>query len=222
MPLVSVIIPYYRGEAFIAQTLDSLLAATEVRLEIIVVDDGSPAASLTALEPYRAHLTLLTQSNAGQASARNRGIRQAHGAYLALIDQDDLWPRARLAHLLPLLEGVSGHDYARGLTQEFSAQEQQVQLLGAPRWQPSLVGAALYRPSVFATIGLFDESLRAGEDFDWNTRLNESTCRGARTDATTLLCRKHANNQSGAPGYIKEGQMRALKKKLDRMRAIPQ
>lgn len=221
MPHVSVIIPYYRGERFIAATLDSLLAASEALLEILVVSDGSPEESLGVLRPYAHRITLLTQENAGQASARNRGIEHARGEFIALVDQDDLWPPGRQgASLAPLLEDPE-LDYVRGLTEEFTCALDGTATHAAPSWQPSLVGAALYRRRVFDAVGLFDPALRAGEDFDWNTRLNESTCRGMRLETTTLYCRKHAHNQSSAAGYIKAGQMLALKKKLERARSMP-
>jgi glycosyltransferase involved in cell wall biosynthesis len=91
--LTTVVIPLYNGAQFIEEALDSVLRQTVPVDEIIVVDDGSidegPAivARMAGERPIR----LLTKPNGGQSSARNYGIRHAHGELIALLDQDDVW-----------------------------------------------------------------------------------------------------------------------------------
>jgi glycosyltransferase involved in cell wall biosynthesis len=102
-PLVSVIIPAYNAEAFLGETLDSVLAQTYPNLEIIVVDDGSTDATPHLLETYGDRICVLHQANAGQAAARNYGARKAHGELLAFLDSDDLWDPDKIARQVALL-----------------------------------------------------------------------------------------------------------------------
>nr|WP_246525077.1 glycosyltransferase family 2 protein [Sphingobium phenoxybenzoativorans] len=92
--LVSVIIPAYNAERSIHETLLSVRSQTHADLEIIVVDDGSADTTADIVDDHMAEdsrILLLRQSNAGVASARNRGIAAARGRYFAPIDADDLW-----------------------------------------------------------------------------------------------------------------------------------
>ena len=93
-PLVSVIIPAYNAERFIARTLVSVLNQTYHNLEVIVVDDGSRDRTPKIVQQVAwqdARIRLLQQANAGVAAARNCGIQNAHGEFIAPIDADDLW-----------------------------------------------------------------------------------------------------------------------------------
>jgi glycosyltransferase involved in cell wall biosynthesis len=102
-PLVSVVIPAYNAEAFLGETLDSVLAQTYPNLEVIVVDDGSTDATPQLLEKYSDRIRVLRQANAGQAAARNYGAREAHGELLAFLDSDDLWDPDKIARQVALL-----------------------------------------------------------------------------------------------------------------------
>lgn len=92
--LVSIITPCYNGAKYIAQTIDSVLAQTYARWEMIIVDDGSKDNSEQIVRAYMekdSRIKFLQQANAGSAAARNNGIRSADGQYIALLDADDLW-----------------------------------------------------------------------------------------------------------------------------------
>ena len=91
-PKVSVIIPVYNTEKYLRECLDSVVNQTLRDIEIICVDDGSTDGSLEILREYAAkdnRLTVLTQSNSGVSSARNKGIINAAGEYIAFVDADD-------------------------------------------------------------------------------------------------------------------------------------
>lgn len=92
-PAVSIIIPAYNAAGYIALALASVAAQTFSDYETIVVNDGSPDTPdlERALEPYMNRIVYLTQENAGPGSARNAAIRQARGAYVAMLDSDDVW-----------------------------------------------------------------------------------------------------------------------------------
>ncbi len=93
-PIVSVITPVFNGETWLEEALDSALAQTFPSLEIIVVNDGSTDDSL-AIARARARddgrIRIIDQANAGLPTARNRAMKVARGAYLALLDADDAW-----------------------------------------------------------------------------------------------------------------------------------
>ena len=91
MPNVSVIIPAYNAEAFIADTVQSVLDQTYQDFEIIVVDDGSKDGTVAALEPFGSRVHVHTQTNGGVARARNAGVALASGEFIAFLDADDLW-----------------------------------------------------------------------------------------------------------------------------------
>ena len=86
---VSVIIPAYNGEAFIAETIQSVRAQTLPVSEIIVVDDGS--SDDTGKVAAALGVTVIRQQNTGVSGARNAGIRAARQPWVCMIDQDDLW-----------------------------------------------------------------------------------------------------------------------------------
>lgn len=94
MPQVSIITPCYNASRFISQTIDSVLAQSFTDWEMIIVDDGSKDDSSEIVKKYvekDSRIRLIQQPNGGSANARNRGIKEATGRYIALLDADDLW-----------------------------------------------------------------------------------------------------------------------------------
>jgi len=93
-PLVSVIIPAYNAENFIPKTLESVLSQTYQNIEVLVVDDGSTDTTAEIVKSFvqkDSRVSLLQQSNAGVAAARNLAIEKSKGEYIAPIDADDIW-----------------------------------------------------------------------------------------------------------------------------------
>ncbi len=93
-PLVTVVIPCYNAQRWIRETLKSVLAQTYRNLEILVVDDGSRdegAVIVEAMAQSDPRIRLIRQENSGVGGARNTGINQAKGEYIAPLDADDLW-----------------------------------------------------------------------------------------------------------------------------------
>lgn len=92
--LVSIITPCYNGSKYIAQTIESVLAQTYQNWEMLIIDDGSKDNSAEIIKEYAkkdSRICLIQQPNGGSANARNHGIREAKGQYIALLDADDLW-----------------------------------------------------------------------------------------------------------------------------------
>jgi glycosyltransferase involved in cell wall biosynthesis len=192
--LVSVVMPSYNDSAFIEQTLRSVIAQTHRPLEIIVVDDGSTDGTADLARRCCPEARVIEQANAGAAAARNRGLAEARGEYVAFLDADDLWhPRKtelQLAHLRSCGECVAA--YCRKVELHGDVQ---------PAWADLPAGAEaagvsddpsesgwlyleLLRASVVHTstvlvsrevvdrVGRFDETLRKGQDLEFWLRLS--------------------------------------------------
>jgi glycosyltransferase involved in cell wall biosynthesis len=90
-PLVSCVIPCYNRPVFVRDAIDSALAQTYTRVEVVVVDDGSTDNTPEVLAEYGNRIRVIRQSNAGTAAARNTGIANSQGEFLAWLDSDDAW-----------------------------------------------------------------------------------------------------------------------------------
>jgi CDP-glycerol glycerophosphotransferase len=115
-PRISVVVPFYNNGEDLDDCLQSIAAQTFTDLEVIMVDDGSTdqgpqvARKWAAADP---RFTLITSPNGGPGGARNRGVEQAHGEYLAFVDADDMLPAHAYEVLLHTLES-SGSDFVSG------------------------------------------------------------------------------------------------------------
>lgn len=108
MPKVSVIIPIYNAEKFISETIESVMAQTYPDWEIIAVDDGSTDKTPEILKEYKKKLPkklhVITQKNSGVSIARNTGVSDAKGEYIAFLDHDDLWLPEKLEKQVKVLD----------------------------------------------------------------------------------------------------------------------
>jgi len=93
---ISVVIPVYNGGRFVADAVESVLEQTYDNYEIIVVNDGSTDDTEEILKPYMDRIVYIKTANSGVSSARNTGIMNARGAYVAFLDQDDVFHPERL------------------------------------------------------------------------------------------------------------------------------
>jgi glycosyltransferase involved in cell wall biosynthesis/MoaA/NifB/PqqE/SkfB family radical SAM enzyme len=104
--LVTVIIPAHNAARTIGRTLDSVSAQTYRDLEIIVVDDGSTDQTPTIVRTHSRvdpRIRLIRQDNAGVAAARNRGVSEARGSFVAPVDADDLWEPTKIAKQMAMM-----------------------------------------------------------------------------------------------------------------------
>lgn len=103
MPTVSVVIPLYNARDVIRETIQSVLAQTWKDYEIVVIDDGSTDGSGEVAREFGSALRYIRQENGGVALARNRGIAESTGTYIALLDHDDLWHPTKLEKQVAVL-----------------------------------------------------------------------------------------------------------------------
>lgn len=107
-PLITVVMPNYNGHRFVEQAIDSVLSQTYQNLELLVVDDCSKDDSLQLIKQKaqsdKRICVIALEKNAGVANARNVGIREAKGKYIALLDNDDVWAVDKLERQLAIAE----------------------------------------------------------------------------------------------------------------------
>jgi glycosyltransferase involved in cell wall biosynthesis len=99
-PTISVVIPCFNGGKFLRETIDSVLAQTCPVLEVLVIDDGSTDDSGAIAKSYGPPVRVLRQLNQGESVARNRGMDEAHGEWIAFLDADDYWIPTKLSRQL--------------------------------------------------------------------------------------------------------------------------
>lgn len=106
--MISVVIPLYNKEQLIAKTLQSVFAQTYTDYEIVIVNDGSIDNSVAVIEALSdPRIRLINQANAGVSAARNKGIEEAKGEYVALLDADDEWKPEYLETIADMIEKYS-------------------------------------------------------------------------------------------------------------------
>jgi len=103
-PLVSVVIPFYKGVDWLADAVDSVLCQTYSNYEIIIVNDGSQEDVSDFLAKYSDKTEYFYQENAGPGKARNRALQSAKGEYIAFLDSDDLWLPEKLEKQIEYME----------------------------------------------------------------------------------------------------------------------
>lgn len=118
MPKVSVIIPTYNAEKYVADTVSSVLAQTYQDFEILIIDDGSPDKSVEVCQQFAdSRIQIIRQPNRGLPGARNTGIRHAKGDFISFLDADDLWHPQKLEKQLQHFE----HSPEVGISFSYSA-----------------------------------------------------------------------------------------------------
>jgi len=215
VPSISVVIPCYNAEKYIVATIRSVLLQNWPNLEIIVVDDGSKDNSVKVVSDTFPFVKLVCQANQGVAAARNNGIAQSSGAWIALVDADDIWLEGKLAKQWALLQANPGVRMSCTSWQMWQCIDpeptpeyvQQVQAMaidkttgaGPNGWiYTDLLAACvvwtstvLAHRSVFDEIGQFDATLHIGEDYDLWLRAARVT-QILRVPQPMALYRRHA------------------------------
>jgi glycosyltransferase involved in cell wall biosynthesis len=208
MPRVSLIIPAYNGERFIAAALDSILHQTYQDFEIIVVNDGSTDGTATVLEHYRSRIHWIDQMNQGVAIARNRGLAMAQGEFIAFLDQDDVLLPDKLADQINCFEQYpelsivhSGWRLVNAAAHPIADVEpwQEAPVLDATTWicrMPVLFSAMLFRRTDLLRVNGLDPQFKQACDVDLIQRLVLANCQSRWLKQITVLYRQHGHNDS--------------------------
>jgi glycosyltransferase involved in cell wall biosynthesis len=184
--LVSVIIPAYNCEKFIAETIESVLRQTYTNFEVIIVDDGSTdnleqVVGRFAMSDSR--VRFIRQGNRGVSAARNNGFSQSKGNYVAFLDADDVWLLENLKVKVKLIdEAGAGLIHSDGVIIDEHSQARGEILKGmegnvlAPLllWKGTQIpgpSSILVKREVLDEVGLFDENLSTAADKDLFIRI---------------------------------------------------
>ena len=177
-PLVSVIIPNYNHARFVGDAIQSVLDQTYKNYEIIVVDDGSTDNSREVISQFGDKVQCIHQKNAGLSAARNTGIKASKGSLIGVLDADDMYGPMFLETLVgelqanPSADGVyCGYQFVdekNSLLPQIenrpvASDELHTALLDGNFFVPESI---FLRRHVYDAVGLFDEALRACEDWD--------------------------------------------------------
>jgi glycosyltransferase involved in cell wall biosynthesis len=187
-PLFSVVMPTYNRAHVLWKAVQSVLAQTESRWELVVVNDGSTDCTLRLLEEFRApRIRIISTSNRGPAAARNRGAEIAQAPYIAYLDTDNTWHPDFLEVMRAAIEqdddcvlwycGQHSTFWERTATGQWhlisEADEPRRQYNAADVWQ--LKGAdtncMVHRRAILAATGGWDELCRWLEDWDFFLRV---------------------------------------------------
>jgi glycosyltransferase involved in cell wall biosynthesis len=227
-PSISVIIPVYNGERFLAEAIGSVLDQTLLPTEIIVVDDGSTDGTAAIVTHLAASAPLpiryVYQENRGASAARNAGIQLAQSIVLAFQDADDLWLPQKQVLQLALLEADPPADIVTGLTQQFAdAAFPSGEGLPGPLPHPYAdfhLQSKLIRAAVFQRVGLLDETLTFGEDLNWLVRAIQGGAVLRPQQEVVVHYRRHAGNLTNQIGSPDRYLMLALRRAAQRHRAL--
>ncbi len=183
-PLFSVIIPTYNRAQKVVRAVESVLAQSLADYDVWVIDDGSTDATAERLLPYLDRIHYVAQANSGVAGARNRGIHESAGKFIALLDSDDWWYPQRLASLA---EAIRAYPEV-GL---FYSQWEVVNEAGEQLWvdkSRNVVGSAYYtllkgdflaassaiiNRECLDQVGVFDPLMEPCEDWDMWLRISK-------------------------------------------------
>jgi glycosyltransferase involved in cell wall biosynthesis len=176
-PEVSVIIPAYNRRAMLLEAIDSVLAQSFRAFELIVIDDGSTDGTSEHLARLDKSIRIERIEHRGPAAARNRGVELAHAPLIAFLDSDDLWAPSKLEHQLAFMRANPGCAIC---------QTNEIWIRKGRRVNPGMrhlkragdifidslrtclisMSATMMRTDLFRSLGGFDESMDAAEDYD--------------------------------------------------------
>lgn len=201
VPKVSVVMPAFNVKAFIAEAINSVFLQDMPGVEILVIDDGSRDGTADFVEQNFPVVRLFRKENGGSATARNVGLREARGEYIAFLDADDVWLPGKLKAQLDYFEAhpdiaMLGTGFApwvadadgrfgdpaalaagnavidpAAVDPDASGWGYHKMLLDNYVWTTTV----MMRRALVEKIGLFDETLRLGQDYDFFLRASRET-----------------------------------------------
>jgi len=225
IPLVSVIIPTYNRGWILKEAIESVRSQTYRNFELIIVDDGSTDDTQDILENFKEELVVIRQTNKGVSAARNKGVAFSRGTLISFLDSDDLWKPEKLANQVAFF--VSNPEIQICQTDEIwirkgkrvnpkKYHQKPSGMIYVPSLSLCLVSpsAVMMKKKLFQSVGGFDETFPACEDYDLWLRIG---CRYPVPLIEQELVIKrggHEDQLSRSPGLDKYRIM-ALKKNLE-------
>ena len=222
-PRISVIIPAFNVERYLPESIDSVRTQTLAPTEILVIDDGSTDGTAAVVRQFENEVALIVQENQGAGAARNRGVEQASGEFIAFLDADDLWSRNKLELQFKTLVRQSEAQMVFGRMEQFISPDIDDSLketIACP--EESIAGyspcALFIRRETFLQIGFFETSWKLGEFIDWYAKAIEQGMSSIMLPDIVVKRRLHGANQTIRERDAQRDYVRILKASLDRRR----
>lgn len=219
---VSVIIPVYNGEVFLKEAFESIRQQEYKPLEIIIVDDGSTDNTKEIAASFEKEVRYHYQPNSGLPAARNSGVKMAIGDVISFLDVDDLWSKDKTRLQTEILKKSPSAEIVLGYTQIMMLAGTIDGMHVFKEWASPVLamslGGAVFRKSVFDKIGLFDETQRYCDDWDWFMRARELNIEMVVHTEAVQFYRRHGQNMTNQELLNSHYFLRMLKKSLDRRR----
>lgn len=183
---VSVIIPAFNASQFIELAILSVLGQTITNIEIFIIDDGSTDNTAEIADRFKDSIKCITQVNAGVSVARNNGVTQSTGEYLAFLDADDIWEPTKLEKQLAVFESDPEIGLVHCGMRDFDSETGEtlaLQTEGKSGWvaddlllwdEPVINGPGctiMVKREVFEAVNGFDTNIKVGEDWDFCYRV---------------------------------------------------
>jgi len=204
----SVVIPCYNGQAYLTEALASVREQMRPAREIIVVDDGSAEAVRPPTSWDGPPLRVIRTPNRGLPAARNRGIRESSGEFVALLDVDDAWHPSKLARqedalapdpaaVLCFTRIAAKPGWTPFLPPAYPSADASDEQMLIALWKRNFItpSSVLVRRTALEQVGGFDEQMRFCEDWELWSRLLAAG-RFVQIDEPLCWYRKHANQMS--------------------------
>ena len=232
-PLVSVVIPVYNREKFIADALQSIFDQDYEPFEIIVVDDGSTDRTAEIALSFKKvrYFYELHHGVTGAAAARNRGLQETKGDLISFLDSDDMWLPEKTRLQVNYLQKNPDKDFVLCRFSNFIEKgaatpawlEQRIKRNVADDHIASFIPSTLMaRRSVFEKVGNFNTSFVLGDDTDWFLRAREAAVPMDMMLEVLLLRRVHDSNLShlmNDSNWIPKNVIKIVKASIERKKA---
>ena len=217
--LVSVVIPAFNSERFLADAIASVQNQTYTITEIIVVDDGSTDRTFEIANGIPG-VRVFQQANGGISAARNTGIQHCQGKLLAFLDSDDLWVPEKLERQISAAKDFSRVDMITGRVSQFYDKSHPSTNEPLPEFNDAAVAGTLLIPlAVFQRVGGFNPKLSVAEFIDWHSRAMAAGLQTTQLDQVVLKRRIHDSNTGIRLRDTRQDYLKALKSHLDRKRS---
>ena len=220
--LVSVIVPLFNTERYIAEALDSILNQGYSPIEVVVVDDGSADAGPEIVEAYGQPVRLIRQSNQGPGGARNTGIKHSTGNLLAFLDADDVWEADKLEIQLAAIRDDPTVDFVFGHAVQFQSPDVAADARSKFRFDEKampahLPGSLLAKRESFLRVGYYPLKL-VGSEIEWYLKARELDARIVTLPEVLYRRRLHDRNIGVVHRDSDRDRLAILKAALDRRR----
>lgn len=223
--LVSVVIPAHNAQWCVEKAIDSALNQGYPSCEVIVVNDGSTDGTASILARYRKRIRVIEQENTGLSRARNAGIGQALGEFVAFLDADDHWAPTKLERQVALLQAQPNIGFCSTETIAADEHGREVNRWCCPVMSQSVLhtifaqnaavagsgSSVLVRREVLDRVGLFDPALRSLEDIDMWMRMAAVTDYACINEPLTYIL-KRRGSMSGDLDVMRASALRVMKK----------